>query len=278
MGLTASGSSLQMWYKPAAGSWTQVGTPRTDSTYLAGGYLGVKIQQSGATVVGLDSFGGATNTAYPQDSSGNGNHTTTIAGTPTYGVVGALETDPSSTAIQFGSTEYFTAPDHATLDFGDVFTLEAWVKLSTLAGAEMIVVGKGQEAGGSPPTGPVLSIESNRVSLTYEDFTAVATSSITIADTTTWHHCVVTKDGATSKVYLDGVDVTNLVTNGTFQNTTVALAIGANIDVGVAYGMFQGYIDEVAVYGTALSAERVLAHYEAALVQQDVIVNVTVAL
>lgn len=64
----------------------------------------------------------------PQDSAG-ANHTTIVGGTPTYGEVGAIESDATDDAITFdGTTEYFAAPDHATLDVGDVFTLACWAK------------------------------------------------------------------------------------------------------------------------------------------------------
>jgi hypothetical protein len=53
------------------------------------------------------------------------------------------------------------------------------------------------------------------------------------------------------------VDVTGTVTNLSFVNTTSAINIGR--DPSGQY--FNGGLDEVAVYGYALSPARVLAHY-----------------
>src|SRR5688572_33423944 len=64
-----------------------------------------------------------------QDSSGHGNHATSSAGTAGYSQTGPITNDPSDTAINFDNDPtYFSVPDHATLDLGDVFTIEAWVK------------------------------------------------------------------------------------------------------------------------------------------------------
>lgn len=53
--LRAIGSTLSIWrYDAGTGVWTQIGT-RTDSTYLAGGRIGMIIQN---TTTRLDDFGG----------------------------------------------------------------------------------------------------------------------------------------------------------------------------------------------------------------------------
>ena len=63
----------------------------------------------------------------PQDSSGNGNNTTTTSGTPTYSQ--PEHWSPTLPAPRSSSNRHRRTtsrhPDHATLDLGDVFTLEA---------------------------------------------------------------------------------------------------------------------------------------------------------
>lgn len=56
MGITAYGTTLEGWYKPAAGAWTMV-LSRTDSTYTSGGYLGLR---AFGTTYRFDDFGGGT--------------------------------------------------------------------------------------------------------------------------------------------------------------------------------------------------------------------------
>jgi hypothetical protein len=57
IGLYKNGSTLQMWYKAAAGSWTQIGANRTDSTYSGCDTLAFGLFD---TTVRVDDFGGGT--------------------------------------------------------------------------------------------------------------------------------------------------------------------------------------------------------------------------
>jgi hypothetical protein len=99
----------------------------------------------------------------------------------------------------------------------------------------------------------------NEANLARDNVAAFVKSSTTVADTS-WHHLVVTKSGATRKLYIDGVDRTSLLTNQTLINTTSALFLGAKS--GTA-GFLGATIDEFAVYNQALSLATVLDHYKA---------------
>ena len=87
----------------------------------------------------------------------------------------------------------------------------------------------------------------------------IASSTNAITDQS-WHHVVATKNGAETRIYVDGVDRTAAATNSTLTSNATALNIG-RATTGSAYSGAD--IDEVAVYPTALSAARVLAHYQA---------------
>ena len=93
-----------------------------------------------------------------------------------------------------------------------------------------------------------------------------------------WHHLVATRSAGTLLLYLDGVQVASTADAQSFS-ANAPLFIGANHSGATAYAIaipFNGWIDEVAVYGTALSAARVLAHYQAAdTPATPVIVNTT---
>lgn len=58
-GLYANGSTLQAYYKASGGSWGQVGTDRTDSTYSAAGKIALLCT---GTTVRFDDFGGGSAT------------------------------------------------------------------------------------------------------------------------------------------------------------------------------------------------------------------------
>ncbi len=57
IGFSSIGSTHQVWYKASGGSWTQIGTDWTDSTYTSAGYI--QLSCSG-TVWVIDDFGGGT--------------------------------------------------------------------------------------------------------------------------------------------------------------------------------------------------------------------------
>ena len=198
-----------------------------------------------------------------QDSSGNGNHATASFGTPTYAQTGAIEADASDDAILFdGSTERFEIDDDATLDLGDVFTLECWINRSR-TGVDEWVIGKGTGAYA------MRIIPTNELELTASFVAGIVDSTVTVLDDG-WHHLVITKSGATSKLYIDAVDVTGTVSDATCVNTGIVLSIANNGPDGGNDSPTGAVLDEVAVYPTALSQARVLAHFEAAFAEEVV--------
>lgn len=78
-----------------------------------------------------------------------------------------------------------------------------------------------------------------------------------------WHHVVLTRSGTTLTLFVDGAQyATGTAQDSNFDSTT-PFRIGAYGD-DASNENFSGWIDEVAVYkGTALSATRVAAHYDA---------------
>jgi hypothetical protein len=76
----------------------------------------------------------------------------------------------------------------------------------------------------------------------------------------TWHHAVGTYDGTTAKLYVDGVLTASSTALGPENISYGNAAIGAQYNGGYA-NLFNGALDEVAIYGSALSASQVAAHY-----------------
>jgi hypothetical protein len=78
-----------------------------------------------------------------------------------------------------------------------------------------------------------------------------------------WAHLVATFDGTNNCIYVNGVLSQSKVVTAFFQNLTSSFNIGCN---GAQNGYyFEGYLDEVAFYQSALSATRVADHYDAAI-------------
>ncbi|HRY70873.1 MAG TPA: hypothetical protein P5159_21555 [Phycisphaerae bacterium] len=74
-----------------------------------------------------------------------------------------------------------------------------------------------------------------------------------------WHHCAATFDGRHMRVYLDGREIGRLERPGTIaSNGTVPFFIGSSSGTGEH---FQGGLDDLRVYGDALTAEEIRTLY-----------------
>lgn len=186
------------------------------------------------------------------DSSGNAQKGEYKAA-PTLGVAGAIAGD-GNTAASFAkaSKQYVSVPDSATLDLLDTLTYEIWFKRASISTLQTLL-DKG------PGSLIVRVLATDKILVRRNGTANICESTVTVTDTTTWHHLAVTKAGATVKLWLDGVDRTGAVTNSTLVNTAIILSIGAS-EAG-SEEWWDGNLDEVAVYATALSEARVKAHY-----------------
>jgi hypothetical protein len=184
-------------------------------------------------------------------------------GVPAFGVAGAVVGD-TNTAVSFpgsAGTDYLqTASSPGTAyDLGDgPFSIEFWYKTNdTAADHNTLSKGTGSYimrhlAGGT---------WAFRLSGTGNCF--VTTAAFT--DTTKWHHVVVTRVLATQPtLYVDGVAQAGTHTARTFGNITTGFGIGVDV-AAKPTGAWNGYIDEVALYQTVLSAAQVLTHYQAGI-------------
>jgi hypothetical protein len=76
----------------------------------------------------------------------------------------------------------------------------------------------------------------------------------------TWYHVVATYDGTTMRLYVNGVLENSLATGLSVENHTQQFALG-KLSNGSSY--YNGLMDEVAVYGSALSQQQITEHYNA---------------
>jgi hypothetical protein len=193
-------------------------------------------------------LGDASGTTAVAEVGSNMNYTNT----PTLGVAGALSASgDTDTAVTFTRTSSERVDGISSLTVGDVFTVEAWIKRASTGVAMGIVFNGGNSF-------EMQITSANRVKLDRAATAPIVETTTTITDTTTWHHVVITKNGATVKQYIDGADVTGTVSNSTMGSSAEAFTIAHGNN-----GYFDGSVDEVAVYTTALSAARVLVHYQA---------------
>lgn len=195
-----------------------------------------------------------------QDSSGNARHATASPGgnNAGYHQVSPITSDAGDYSINFSTSTNFTVPDVAGLDLGDTFTLEAWVKLAAQTNFDnRYILSKGANA-----YSMWVNDTPGSLALVAPTVGVSCTATSAFPDTTNFHHCVITKTGATVHLYMDNVDVTGAYTPNTYADTATALFIGSSR---VSDAFVSATVDEIAVYATALSSTRVGAHYTAAL-------------
>ena len=160
---------------------------------------------------------------------------------------------PSAPGIGFGDT----------LDFAGQapFTLEAWVRPRTLDGTARRIISK-EATNGSGRQGYLLYLTSSgfgfqrRLNDSYDTlFSTAVTPALHRA-----HHIAASYDGATMRLYVDGVLVGSRASAKSLVDHSGPLRLGTHSSGSDA---FTGSLDEVAVYERALSSAEVAAHVEA---------------
>jgi hypothetical protein len=185
------------------------------------------------------------------DASGRRNGTYT--GDPVLGVPGLLSGDANMAMQVAGANgQGMQLANHADYEIGTL-TLEAWVK-TTNPGASFRSIAVKQNAYG------IFAIDGVLGTYVWGTSTVVNTG-VSIADGNRHHVVLVLREGVAggSQFYCDGAPV------GT-AFTYVTSSHGQPLDFGYnSFGgqEFIGVIDEVAIYGTPLSAARISAHYNA---------------
>jgi len=217
-------------------------TPATE-TDSAGGYASQILRDSPRAWYRMREASGLI-----QDSSGNGNHATSSDGSPAYAQTGPIS-EPADRAILFAADVGFVVPHDATLDLADSLTIEAWVKVSSDTGRFDICV--------KSHTGGFHFYLADGV-LVFEAVGSapMAVTTISVDPDALWHHVAVTKNGSDIHLYVDGGDFTFADIVGTVVDAASSLAIGPYPD-----SSYASALDELAIYGSALSEERVVAHY-----------------
>jgi uncharacterized membrane protein len=226
-----------------------------DNQYQAsvGNSTGI-ISPAVAELVGYWNFNEGSGTTV-RDNSGHGNNGTIYGATWAGGIVG--------NALSFDGTDDYldVSISNPVLPLGNrPHTIEAWVMPVRNDGSRGVVY-YGNIYGG---------MYSGAVRWLYSDWDGdkgvscgyyggeVATYHFPPSNS--WQYLVWTYDGITNKLYVNGnMRGTSTYTANTQSSTT--LRIGRAINGAIQY--FNGIIDEVKIYNGALSAEEILANYQA---------------
>lgn len=163
----------------------------------------------------------------------------------------------SGTFILDGSNDYING-DVTSFDLTGDLSAEIWFNLSATAGDWVRVIGKGDVSNRTfgfwyNNTEQCFLFQrygtTNNVSSTY---------SITV-QTNIWYHVILTSNGSTHKLYLNGADVQTQTGAGPFFSTSSTLKVG----YGEIHTYHNGRIGLYRIYNRALTAQEILQNYNA---------------
>ena len=193
------------------------------------------------------------------DASGNSLASGTTAGSPTY--VTGLE---GTQALNLnGTNQYAAVPHDYRLNATNAITLAAWIRPGK-TGTQALIT---KSINGTAATG----VNGYELSLATTGFPFVRFNQATSGDTyrlnattvntsngTNWMHLAATYDGATARIYVNGVLNASAAMVVPIATNSVPVGIGSQFD-GTGSRFFQGAMDDARVYSRALSAAEIEA-------------------
>ena len=156
--------------------------------------------------------------------------------------------------MNFNGTSYVTVANQAPYNITGNITVAAWIKVSSFTIQWQSIVAKGDTAWRL-----IRNSTTNALC-----FAGTALSNDTVFGTRNvndgnWHHAVGVYDGANLSLYIDGTLDASVASTGTITTNALNVYIGEN--AGATGRQFNGLIDDVRVYNTALSASQISALY-----------------
>lgn len=187
----------------------------------------------------------------PVDVSGNGLNMTTIVGTPDYRQTGPFGDDYS---ILTASGESIATSTQVSVVQND-FTMEMWLYIEAVASGDRLVLHNGGAGGASSGWGIRMDTGDRFCGLAG----GIAEQTVRGIGLFTWTHLVVQRVSTDSnrwKYYQNGnLTLANAGTTNPNAPSGITQFGDTNLQIRSAY---------IAIYETALSAARILAHYNAA--------------
>ena len=172
----------------------------------------------------------------------NQNNATYVA----YLFAGGESNAATARSVDFdGSNDYLSIPDHDDFDVGTNWTAECWFKADALSGSYDGLFGQWTGTGNN---GYILEYVGTELRLYGTSVSPyVGIGSPTIGQ---WHHVAISKEGSTTRIFLNGTQVVDDFDMGTISGGTSAFTIGGNVAGG---GWFNGKISNVRIVkGTAV--------------------------
>ena len=186
-----------------------------------------------------------------------GTHDATYTNSPDLAQSGVMDDGSGNLSVNFDGTKHVLGVDWAALEFSGTasFSLEAWFNTDTVAAESAVIIHK--QVSGSGDGWELIrngaAVHVSRVGASSHN----AEGGTVVVGTD--HYVVATYDGTTLRLYLDNVEVDTDATAVTMNTSTVLVSIG--YDAASAGAVFDGRIDEVAVYDRELTVAEIGEHY-----------------
>jgi hypothetical protein len=155
-----------------------------------------------------------------------------------------------------GDDDFFSMTNTESLQFTSSLTIEAWINLSSFgSGSDVdIILRKGE----NNPNNYQLAVNDQKLALTIEENDGEGLTSSASLSATTWYYVVGTWDGATRKLYIDGLQAGSGSKSGTIDPDSRAIYLGGRPGADFSNGI----IDEVRASNSARGEGWIKASYE----------------
>ncbi|MBN1340880.1 MAG: VCBS repeat-containing protein [Bacteroidales bacterium] len=165
---------------------------------------------------------------------------------------------PSNTLDFDGNNDYVTIENEEAFDFTNAMTLEAWIRVGSLTKTWQAIITKGDNAWRLQRYNNTNFLDFGTDGLTNEDLQGT----INVNDGK-WHHVAVVYDGSAKYLYVDGRLDNMAVATGSIAVNDYPVCFGENPETTGRH--FDGNIDEVRIWNTALDSITIREHMHLSL-------------
>jgi hypothetical protein len=151
-----------------------------------------------------------------------------------------------------GSNDYVLVGNQTAIQTFNTLTISGWIKADTFATGDLNVIYY------KDTSGFYFGVNDNKLRFRSSDLTSDLTETTTNLSTGVWTHVAATYDGATVKLYVNGREEVSEAATGTISENTINATIGA---FGTSSNFFDGTIDELKLYDSALTAQQIQLDY-----------------
>ncbi|MEK7309789.1 MAG: LamG-like jellyroll fold domain-containing protein [Planctomycetota bacterium] len=158
--------------------------------------------------------------------------------------------------------DYVVVPDSNSLDLTNNFTVQAWIKFDVGGTENPRIISKGWENQGGYELALGGTTSNRKVAFYGGPGDTLLLESNSTISSSVWNYIVVTYDGITMRLYLNGSQDASKSTTGALAITNYLLNIGRNS--GNSTDKYKGLLDDIRIYNYARSPEQIQAGYNSA--------------